>query len=132
MPAKTKWRKQHKGRNFGMTKAGASIAFGEICLYAKENGRLTSNQIEAARIAITRQIKKSGRLWLRIFPDKPVTQRPPETRMGKGKGDVAFYVAPIKRGRIIFELGGLDLKEAYEAFRLASYKLPIKTGVKER
>ncbi|MDD5066540.1 MAG: 50S ribosomal protein L16 [bacterium] len=132
MPAKTKYRKMMKGRNRGQTKGGANINFGEIGLFAKENGRLTSNQIEAARIAITRKIKKSGRLWLRIFPDKPITKRPPETRMGKGKGDVELYVAPIKRGRIIFELGGLPDEEAREAFRLASFKLPVKTGIKVR
>lgn len=132
MPAKTKFRKMQKGRNRGQTKGGDRITFGEICIYTKENGMLTSNQIEAARIAITRKIKKSGRLWLRVFPDKPITKRPPETRMGKGKGDVELYVAPIKRGRILFELGGLPESEAREAFRLASFKLPVQTGIKVR
>ncbi len=132
MPAKTKFRKCQKGRNRGKAKSGDYIAFGEIGLYAKENGFITSNQIESARITITRKIKKAGKLWIRIFPDKPLTKKPAETRMGKGKGNVELWVAPVKRGRIMFELGGTEKKIALDSFRLASYKLPVKTGIKER
>ncbi len=132
MPAKTKYRKKQKGRNRGITKGGDYVAFGEYGLFVKENGFITSNQIEAARIAITRQIKKAGKLWIRIFPDKPLTKKPAETRMGKGKGNVELWVAPVKRGRILFELGGTEVTIAKDAFRLASHKLPIKTGIKVR
>lgn len=132
MPSKTKYRKQQKGRNRGVTKGGDYVAFGEIALFSKENGYIVANQIEAARIAITRQIRKAGKLWIRIFPDKPLTKKPAETRQGKGKGNVELWVAPVKRGRILFELGGTEEEVAREAFRLASYKLPVKTGVKKR
>ena len=132
MPGKTKYKKQQKGRNRGSIKGGYYVAFGEIALYAKENNFITANQIEAARIAITRKIKKAGKLWIRIFPDKPLTKKPAETRMGKGKGNVELWVAPVKRGRILFELGGIDREIAENAFRLAAYKLPVKTGIKER
>ncbi len=132
MPSKTKYRKQQKGRNRGVTKGGDYVAFGEIALFSKENGFIVANQIESARIAITRQIKKAGKLWIRIFPDKPMTKKPAETRQGKGKGNVELWVAPVKRGRILFELGGTEEKIAREAFRLASYKLSVKTGIKKR
>ncbi len=132
MPSKTKYRKQQKGRNRGVAKGGTYVAFGEFGLYAKENGRITANQIESARVTIVRKIRKVGKLWIRIFPDKPITKKPLETRMGKGKGAVEEWVAQVKRGRIMFELGGVDEALAKEAFRLASYKLPIKTGVKVR
>jgi len=132
MPSKTKYKKQQKNRNRGTIKGGYYIAFGEIALYAKENNFITANQIEAARIAITRQIRKAGKLWIRIFPDKPLTKKAAETRMGKGKGNVELWVAPVKRGRILFELGGTEKNVAYHAFKLASYKLPVKTGIKER
>lgn len=132
MPAKTKYRKQHKGRNRGIAKGGNYIAYGEVGLYAKTNGLITSNQIESARVTITRKIKKGGKLWIRVFPDKPLTKKPPETRQGKGKGNVELWVAPVKRGRVLFELGGCEQKLAEEALQLASYKLPIITGVKVR
>ena len=132
MPAKTKYRKSQKRRNRGQTKGGDYIAYGEIGLYAKTNGLITSNQIESARVTITRKIKKGGKLWIRVFPDKPITKKPPETRQGKGKGNVELWVAPVKRGRIMFELGGCEQVLAEEAFKLASYKLPIKTGIKVR
>ncbi len=132
MPSKTKYRKQQKGRNRGTAKGGTYVAYGEYGLFAKENGRITANQIESARVTITRRIRKIGKLWIRIFPDKPISKKPLETRMGKGKGAVEEWVAPVKRGRIMFELGGVNEKIAREAFRLASYKLPIKTGIKVR
>ena len=132
MPSKTKYKKQQKGRNRGTIKGGDYIAYGEIGLYTKENHFITANQIESARIAITRQIKKAGKLWIRVFPDKPLTKKPAETRQGKGKGNVELWVAPVKRGRILFELGGIDKSVAENAFKLAAYKLPVKTGIKER
>jgi len=132
MPAKTKYRKAQKGRVKGIASAGTTIAFGEFALYAKENGKLTSNQLEAARVAITRKMKKAGKLWIRVFPDKPVTKKPAETRMGKGKGSIEGWVAPVKRGRIIFEIGGVDEPTAREVFRVAAHKLPIRTGFKMR
>jgi large subunit ribosomal protein L16 len=121
-----------KGRNRGTAKGGDYVAYGEIAIFTKENGFITSNQIESARVTITRKIRKAGKLWIRVFPDKPLTKKPAETRQGKGKGNVELWVAPVKRGRILFELGGADKSVALEAFRLASYKLPVKTGVKER
>ncbi|MBN1897657.1 MAG: 50S ribosomal protein L16 [Spirochaetes bacterium] len=132
IPGKTKYRKQQKGRIRGISKGATSIAFGEFCLYAKECGYITSNQIEASRVAITRFIRKEGKLWIRIFPDKPLSKKPAETRMGKGKGAVEKWVAPVERGRILFELGGLKESIARQAFSVASHKLPIKTGVKVR
>ncbi len=132
MPSKTKYRKQQKGRIRGFAKGGTYVAFGEFGLYAKECGRITANQIEAARVTITRKIRKLGKLWIRIFPDKPLTKKPLETRMGKGKGAVEEWVAPVERGRIMFELGGVSEEVAREAFRLASHKLPVKTGIKVR
>lgn len=128
-PKKTKHRKQHKGRLRGKATRGTELAFGEIGLQAVENGRLTSRQIEAARIAITRHVKRGAKLWIRVFPDKPVTKKPAETRMGKGKGDLAEYVAPVKRGQLIYEISGIPESLAKEAFRLADYKLPIKTKI---
>lgn len=132
MPAKTKFRKQQKNRNRGKAKSGDYVSFGEFGLFAKENGFITSNQIESARVTITRRIRKAGKLWIRVFPDKPLTKKPAETRMGKGKGNVEQWVAPVKRGRILFELGGTDRETASEAFKLAGYKLPFKTGIKVR
>ncbi len=127
MPSRTKYRKQHRGRMKGKAMAGNYIAFGEYALKALEPHWITGNQIEAARIAITRYLKKGGKLWIRIFPDKPVTKKPAETRMGKGKGNVDRWVAVVKPGRILFELGGVTEEQAREAFRRASTKLPIKT-----
>ncbi len=128
-PARTKYRKQHKGRTRGFATRGAKLSFGEFGLQSLECGRLTSQQIEAARVAVTRHVKRGAKLWVRVFPDKPVTKKPAETRMGKGKGDVAGYVAPIKRGTMLYEISGLSPESAKEALRLASYKLPVKTRI---
>jgi len=131
-PARTKYRKLHKGRIRGKATKGASMAFGEYGLQATESGKLTSRQIEAARIAITRHVKRGAKLWIRVFPHKPITKKPAETRMGKGKGDVDSYVAPVKRGTMIYEISGLNIDLVKEAFRLASHKLPIKTRLVTR
>ncbi|MCY3972830.1 MAG: 50S ribosomal protein L16 [Candidatus Dadabacteria bacterium] len=131
-PKKTKYRKARKGRIRGVASRGTDIDFGRFGLRTLENGRLTSRQIESARIAITRHVRRGAKLWIRIFPDKPVTKKPAETRMGKGKGDVAEYVAPIRRGQILYELSGVPSPLAKEAFRLASHKLPVKTRAVER
>jgi large subunit ribosomal protein L16 len=128
-PARTKYRKHHKGRVRGVATKGATLAFGEFGLQALECGRLTSQQIEAARVAITRHVKRGAKLWVRVFPHKPVTKKPAETRMGKGKGDVAGYVAPVKRGTMLYEISGLSEDVAKESLRLASHKLPIKTRI---
>jgi large subunit ribosomal protein L16 len=127
MPKKVKWRKQQRGRMRGKAYRGSHLSFGTYGLKAVEPCWITSRQIEAARVAITRYIKRGGKLWIRIFPDKPVTQKPAETRMGKGKGSPEFWVAVIKPGRILFELEGVHYDVAKEAMRLASYKLPLKT-----
>ncbi|MDI6851524.1 MAG: 50S ribosomal protein L16 [bacterium] len=127
MPSRTKYRKQQRGRLKGVALAGNYLAFGEYGLKTLEAHWLTANQIEAARMAISRYLKKGGKLWVRIFPDKPVTKKPAETRMGKGKGNVEFWVAVVKPGRILFELSGVSEEEAREAFRIASHKLPVKT-----
>ena len=131
-PARTKYRKLHKGRIRGKANKGASVAFGEYGLQATESGKLTSRQIEAARIAITRHVRRGAKLWIRVFPHKPITKKPAETRMGKGKGDVDSYVAPVKRGTMIYEISGINMELVKEAFRLASHKLPIKTRVVAR
>src|SRR4030042_6034454 len=126
MPAKTKYRKQQKGKMRGRASRGNTLNFGDFGLQAIECGWLGSREIEAARIAMTRFIKRSGRIWIRIFPDKPITQKPAETRMGKGKGNVEFWVAVVKPGRIMFEIGGgLPEDVAKEALRLAQYKFSI-------
>ncbi|MEO0230610.1 MAG: 50S ribosomal protein L16 [candidate division WOR-3 bacterium] len=127
MPSRTKYRKQQRGRLKGVALAGNYLAFGEYGLKTLEAHWLTANQIEAARMAISRYLKKGGKLWVRVFPDKPVTKKPAETRMGKGKGNVEFWVAVVKPGRILFELSGVSEEEAREAFRMASHKLPVKT-----
>ena len=127
MPKKTKWRKQQRGRRRGKAYRGSSLSFGSYGLRALEPAWVSSRQIEAARVAITRYIKRGGKLWIRIFPDKPVTIKPAETRMGKGKGNPEFWVAVIKPGRIMFELEGVSKDIAKEAMRLASHKLPLKT-----
>ena len=131
-PAKRKYRKEQKGRNKGVATVGAKVSFGEYGLKATTRGRLTARQIEAARRAITRHIKRGGRIWIRIFPDKPVTKKPAETRMGKGKGAPEYWVAVVKPGRVMFEVGGTSKETALEALRLASHKLPIKTKVSAR
>ena len=124
-PARRKYRKEHKGRNTGLAVRGSSVAFGSFGLKAITRGRLTSRQIESARRAMTRHIKRGGRIWIRIFPDKPVTKKPAEVRMGKGKGSVEFYVAEIKPGKVLYEMDGVDEGLAKQAFRLAAAKLPV-------
>ncbi|RLB04812.1 MAG: 50S ribosomal protein L16 [Deltaproteobacteria bacterium] len=126
-PKKTKYRKQQKGRMKGRAWAGVELNFGDFGLQALEGGWITSRQIEAARIAMTRFIKRTGRIWIRIFPDKPITKKPAETRMGKGKGNVEGWVAVVKPGHILYEMEGVAEERAKEAFRLASHKLPIAT-----
>ncbi len=127
MPKRVKYRKQFRGRMKGVARRGAEVQFGEYGLQALEPAWITSRQIEAARRAIVRYIKRRGKVWIRIFPDKPVTQKPAETRMGKGKGSVDHWVAVVKPGRVMFELVGVSENVAREAMRLASHKLPIKT-----
>lgn len=127
MPKKVKWRKQQRGRMTGKAYRGSKLSFGTYGLKAMEPGWITSRQIEAARVAMTRYVKRGGKLWIRIFPDKPITQKPAETRMGKGKGSPEYWVAVVKPGRIMFELEGIPHAVAKEAIRLASHKLPIKT-----
>jgi len=126
-PKKVKYRKQMRGRRSGLAWTGSDISFGDYGLIALEDAWLTSRQIEAARIAITRHMKRIGKVWIRIFPDKPVTKKPLETRMGKGKGAPEYWVAVVQPGRVLFELEGVDLKIARESMRLAAHKLPIKT-----
>ena len=131
-PRKVKYRKTQKGRMRGMANSGDYVSFGSYGLKAMEAGWITSRQIEAARITISRNVRKVGRMWIRIFPDKPITKKPAETRMGKGKGAPEYWVAVVKPGRILFEIEGLSEKEAHATFRLCSYKLPIKTKTVKR
>jgi large subunit ribosomal protein L16 len=132
MPKRTKFRKMMKGRRTGLAYRGSTVAFGDYGLQALEAGWLKSRQIEAARIAITRKIKRQGKVWIRVFPDKPITLKPAETRMGKGKGAPEYWVAVIKPGRIIYELNGVAPELAKEALRLGASKLPFKTRVVSR
>ncbi len=127
MPKKVKYRRQHRGRMKGKSKGATSVDFGEYGIQALEPSWVTSQQIEAARIAMTRHIKRGGKVWIRVFPDKPVTQKPAETRMGKGKGSPEYWVAVVKPGRVIFELAGVNEDLARSALRLAAQKLPLKT-----
>ncbi len=127
MPKKVKYRKQQRGRMRGKAWRGHTVAFGDYGLKAMEPAWLTDRQIEAARIAITRFIKRSGRIWIRVFPDKPVTKKPQETRMGKGKGNPEYWVAVVRPGRILYEMEGVPESVAREAMRLAGHKLPIRT-----
>jgi len=127
MPKKVKFRKQHRGRRSGGTKGGEYIAFGDYALQAAEPGWVTARQIEASRIAITRHVKRGGKIWIRLFPDKPVTKKPLETRMGKGKGNPEEWVAVVRPGRVMFEIEGVDETTAAAAMRLAAHKLGIKT-----
>jgi large subunit ribosomal protein L16 len=129
MPKRVKWRKQMRGRMRGKALRGAEVSFGEFGLMAMEPGWITARQIEAARRVIVREMKRRGKVWIRIFPAKPYTHRPPETRMGSGKGAVEYYVAVVKPGRIMFEVGGLPAEQALAALRGAQYKFPIKTKV---
>lgn len=125
MPARVKFRKNHRGRMKGSAQTGNTLAFGEYGLQALSNKWVTARQIEAARVALSRYTKKGGKVWVRIFPDKPISQKPAETRMGKGKGDPAFWVAVVKRGRMLFEMEGVTPADAKEAMKVASDKLPV-------
>ena len=127
MPGKVKFRKQQRGRRSGSPERGATVAFGDFGLKALEDGWITARQIEASRVAITRFIKRGGKIWVRLFPDKPITKKPAETRMGKGKGAPEAWVAVVKPGRVLFEMEGVDEVTARKAMRLASHKLPVKT-----
>ncbi|NLU35860.1 MAG: 50S ribosomal protein L16 [Clostridiales bacterium] len=132
MPKRVKRRRVHRGRMKGMATRGNKVTYGEYGLQALEPGWITSNQIEAARVAMTRYIKRGGNVWIKIFPHKPVTEKPAETRMGSGKGSPEYWVAVVKPGRIMFELAGVSEEIAREAFRLASHKLPVKTKFVKR
>ncbi len=127
MPKRVKFRKTHRGRMKGISSRASSISFGEYGLKALEPSWLTSQQIEAARVALTRHLKRGGKVWIRVFPDKPVTAKPAETRMGKGKGSPEYWVAVVKPGRVLFELEGIPEELAREAMRLAAHKLPLRT-----
>jgi len=126
-PKRTKFRKQHKGKNRGLAVRGSSVSFGEFGLKATGRGRVTARQIEASRRAMTRHVKRGGKIWIRVFPDKPITKKPLEVRMGKGKGSVEYWVAQVQPGRMLFEMEGVTEELAREAFRLAAAKLPIST-----
>jgi len=124
-PSKTKWRKQQKGKNRGLAYSGSTLAFGDYGMMALDHCWLTQRQLEAGRVAITRHAKRGGKVWIRVFPDKPITKKPLETRMGKGKGAPEGYVCPVKPGRILYELEGVEEEVAREAIRLACHKMPI-------
>ena len=132
MPKRVKFRKAHRGRRKGYAKRGSSVAFGDFGLKSLEPAWITSRQIEACRVALSRKMKRDGRVWIRIFPDKPVSKKPLETRMGKGKGAPEFWVAVIKPGRIMFEVSGVTREVANDALQLCSHKLPVKTKVVSR
>jgi large subunit ribosomal protein L16 len=131
-PKRTKYRKQQKGKNRGLALRGSSVSFGEYGLKATGRGRLTARQIEAARRAMTRYVKRGGKIWIRVFPDKPITQKPLEVRQGKGKGNVEYWVAQIQPGKVLYEMEGVPEEVAREAFRLAAAKLPIATTFAKR
>ena len=131
-PKRTKYRKIQKGRLRGKAWRGGSLSFGDFGLQAVEAGRLTARQVEAARIAMTRHVKRGGKVWIRVFPNKPMTKRPPETRMGKGKGNPEYWVALVKPGRMLYEMEGVSAAVAREAMRLAAHKLPFKTRFVQR
>jgi large subunit ribosomal protein L16 len=131
-PKRTKFRKQQKGRNRGLAQVGNRVSFGEYGLKATTRGFVTARQIESARRAITRFVKRGGKLWIRVFPDKPVTKKPVEVRMGKGKGNVEYWVAPIQPGRVMYEIQGVTEEQAREAFRLAAAKLSVRTTFVKR
>lgn len=131
-PKRTKFRKQMKGRNRGLASRGSKVSFGEFGLQATGRGRITARQIEAARRTITRTVKRGGRLWIRVFPDKPITKKPLEVRQGKGKGNVEYWVAQIQPGRMLYEIEGVSEDLAREAFKLAAAKLPVQTGFVKR
>ena len=131
-PKRTKYRKQQKGRNNGLAQRGSTVAFGTFGLKSLDRGRITNRQIEAARIAMTRYMKREGKVWIRIFPDKPITSKPQEVRMGKGKGALDHWVAEVQPGRIMFEMDGVPENVAREALRLAAQKLPVQTKISVR
>jgi len=131
-PKKAKYRKMQKGRNRGLALRGNSVSFGEFGMKSTTRGRITARQIEAARRAISRHLKRGGQVWIRIFPDKPITKKPLEVRQGKGKGNVEYWVAVIKPGKMLFEIAGVSKELAYEAFRLAGAKLPVQVVFEER
>ena len=131
-PTRTKFRKQHKGRNRGLAERGGKVSFGDFGLKATTRGRLTARQIEAARRAISRYVKRGGKVWIRVFPDKPISKKPLEVRMGSGKGNVEYWVALVQPGKVLYEMEGVPEDIAREAFRLAAAKLPIRTTVVER
>ncbi len=131
-PKRTKFRKQQKGRNRGLALRGSSVSFGEYGLKATGRGRLTARQIEAGRRAMTRRVKRGGKIWIRVFPDKPITQKPLEVRQGKGKGSVEYWVCQIQPGRVLYEMEGVDEDVARDAFRLAAAKLPFATTFVKR
>jgi len=127
-PKRTKFRKQFKGRNRGLAQSGNQVSFGQFGLRAVSRGRITARQIEAARRAMTRHVKRGGKVWIRIFPDKPISKKPLEVRMGKGKGNVEYWVATIQPGRMLYEMEGVSREVAEEAFKLAAAKLPVRTA----
>ena len=131
-PKRTKFRKQQKGRNRGLAQTGSNVSFGEFGLKATSRGRLTARQVEAARRTITRKVKRGGQLWIRVFPDKPISKKPLEVRMGKGKGNVEYWVAQIQPGRMLYEIEGVSEELAREAFALAAAKLPVQTTFTKR
>ena len=131
-PKRTKFRKVQKGRNRGLSHRGSKVSFGEYALKATSRGRITARQIEAARRAMTRHIKRGGKIWIRVFPDKPITNKPLEVRMGKGKGNVEYWVAQIKPGKVLYEIEGVSEELAREAFDLAARKLPVQTNFVKR
>jgi len=131
-PKRTKFRKQHKGRNRGLASRGSTVSFGEFGLKATGRGRITARQIEAARRTISRHVKRGGKLWIRVFPDKPISKKPLEVRMGKGKGNIEYWVAQIQPGRMLYELEGIPEELAREAFALAAAKLPVGTTFAKR
>jgi len=131
-PKRTKYRKTHKGRNRGLAQSGANVSFGEYGLKAQGRGRMTARQIEAARRAISRHVKRGGKLWIRVFPDVPITNKPLEVRMGSGKGNVEYWIAQIQPGRMLYEIEGVSEEVAREAFKLAAAKIPFKTSFIKR
>ncbi|MGB0204908.1 MAG: 50S ribosomal protein L16 [Neptuniibacter sp.] len=131
-PKRLKFRKMMKGRNRGLAQRGSTVSFGEFALKATGRGRITARQIEAARRTMTRHVKRGGKIWIRVFPDKPISKKPLEVRMGKGKGAVEYWVAQIKPGKILFEMSGVDEQLASEAFTLAAAKLPVETTIVKR
>ncbi len=131
-PKRTKFRKQQKGRNRGLAHRGSTVSFGEFALKATGRGRMTARQIEAARRAMTRRIRRGGQIWIRVFPDKPITQKPLEVRQGKGKGNVEYWIAQIKPGKVLYEIEGVSEEAARDAFRLAAAKLPFQTEFVKR